>query len=111
MIKNITIALLLTFSLNVAIGQNSSDKKDNNIPTFISMDVNPTIYVVIDSIQHKIDGKKADDIKTKWIDRTIVMKDKTTKKIYGNKNGAVFIYIKEEYNTEALKEVKKDSGD
>ena len=107
MISKALLTILLAFSMNLVIGQSLTTKKDNNSVDFVSLEFNPTVIVVVDSVHHKIESKKADDIKTIWIDKTIVMKDETSQKMYGNKNGVVLIYTKEEYRKEVLQQIEK----
>ena len=107
MIYKIFLAVIFTFSINLVFGQSLTTKNDKKSVDFISMDINPAVIVVVDSVHHKIDSKKADEIKSKWISKTIIMKDETSKKMYGNPNGVVLIYTKEEYREEVLKQIEQ----
>jgi len=70
--------------------------------------MNPSVIVIVDSVYYDIDSKKAGDIKKEWIEKVIVMKDETTKKMYGNKNGVVFIYTDKKYKNDILKEIENN---
>ena len=107
MINKTLLTILLAFSINLVVGQSLTTKKDDYPVDFVSMEFNPTFIVVVDSVHHKIDAEKADEIKPRWISRTFVMKDETSKKMYGNKNGVVLIYTKEEYREEVLQQIEK----
>ncbi len=110
MVKKTLLVMALALSVVISHGQSFTKKTDSEVKTFISMDVNPVIYVVVDSIHHEIDAGEVDDIKTLWIEKTMIMKDKTTKKLYGNKNGVVFIYTKPEYRDEVIAEIRKNDN-
>ncbi len=106
MSKNTILAFLFLFSIISVTGQNFNNKKEKQINEFISLNVNPSVIVIVDSVVYSIDPKKADDIKNDWIEKVIIMKDEITKKMYGNKNGVVFIYTNKKYKNEILKEIE-----
>jgi len=108
MLKKILIAcfFLFAFSIISVSGQTlSANNKSENIG-FVSLEMNPAVIVIVDSVNYEIDSRKADEIKNEWIDKVLVMKDETSKKIYGNKNGVILIYTNKDYEKEVLKQIQ-----
>ncbi len=110
MLKNTLLACLFLFSIISATGQEFSNTKEPQINGFVSLNMNPSVIVIVDSVYYDIDSKKADDIKKEWIEKVIIMKDETTKKMYGNKNGVVFIYTNKKYENDILKEIENNGS-
>jgi len=110
MLKNILLACLFLFSIISVTGQSFSNSKNIQNKGFISINMNPSVLVIVDSVKYEIDSEKADDIKNEWIEKVIIMKDETTKKLYGNKNGVVFIYTNKKYKKEILKEIENNDN-
>ena len=106
MLKNTLLACFFLFSIISATGQEFSSTIEPQINGFVSLNMNPSVIVIVDSVYYDIDSKKAGDIKKEWIEKVIVMKDETTKKMYGNKNGVVFIYTDKKYKNDILKEIE-----
>jgi hypothetical protein len=109
MLKKTLIACLFLFSIFSVNGQNFSKTKEPQNKSFISLELNPTMIIVVDSVNHKVTQKQADNIKSAWIEKTLIVKDETTKKMYDNKNGVVLIYTKKDYKNEVLKEIENNN--
>ncbi len=109
------LLVCITFLLvNVTYGQTN----DYHRSTIVSIkqsglttsNPNPVVFVVVDSVKMKIDKISDYNIEPLWIESTIVAKDPTSKKIYGNENGVIFIYTKKKYKNEVLKEIEKNGA-
>ncbi|MFK5857425.1 MAG: hypothetical protein QM503_14950 [Bacteroidota bacterium] len=106
MLKNTLLACIFLFSIITVTGQSFSNTKELKNRGFISLNVNPTVIVIVDSVSYEIESKKADDIKNEWIEKVYIMKDETSKKLHGNKNGVIYIYTNKKYKKEILKEIE-----
>lgn len=101
------IACLFVATVVSVSGQSFQTKKSSNNVDFISIEMNPSIIVIVDSVNYNVDSRTADSIKQKWIEKVMVMKDETTKKLHGNKNGVIFIYTKQEFKNEVLEQLER----
>jgi hypothetical protein len=110
MLKKTLLACLFLFSIISVSGQSFSDTKGTHNKEVISLKMTQSVIVIVDSVKYEIDSEKADDIKNKWIEKIVVMKDKPDKKPDGNKSGTVFIYTKKEYKNDVLKEIKNNGS-
>ena len=68
---------------------------------------NPAVFVVVDEKRIEVDHLADYDLNPKWIESVDVLKDATSKQIYGNKHGVVMIYTKKKFKRKVLKELNK----
>jgi len=110
--KKMTIFLFTLLLSNLILGQQTKTGSElNESKTNISIateNQNAQVVIVIDSKSYKIDNLKEMSIDTNWIESLSVLNDEISKKIYGNKNGAILIYIKKEYEKRVLKKIEKE---
>lgn len=110
--KKTTIFLFTLLLSNLILGQQTKTGSElNESKTKISIateNQNPQIVIVIDSKSYRIDNLKEMNIDPNWIESVSVLKNKIFRKIYGNKNGAILIYIKKEFGKKVLKKIEKE---
>ena len=73
-----------------------------------SLNTNPTIFLFVDSERIKIESLDDYNIKQKWIENTTLLKDDTSKQVYGNKNGVIIIYTKPKYRKKVWREINEN---
>ena len=110
--KKSTLFLITIFFSTLIFGQSlTNDSKLNNSlkkPSLTTLDVNPLFLVMVDSKTYKLDDFSSYDIKSKWIESTVLYQDAKSKQIYGNKNGVVIIYTKKKFRKKVMREIKKN---
>jgi len=110
--KKMIIFLFTLLLSNLILGQQAKTGNElNESKTNFSMTTenqNAQVVIVIDSKSYKIDNLKEMNIDPNWVESLSVFKDEISKKIYGNKNGAILIYIKKEYKKRVLKKIEKE---
>ncbi|MFK5855023.1 MAG: hypothetical protein QM503_02755 [Bacteroidota bacterium] len=110
MLKQTLLACIFLLSIISVTGQSFSKSLKPQDQGLISLSMNPSIIVIVDSVNYEINSKQADKIKNKWIEKIMIMKDETTTKISGNKNGVVYIYTNKKYKKEVLKEIENNGS-
>ena len=110
--KKSILFLITIFFSTLIFGQSlTNDSKLNNSlkkPSLTTLDVNPLFLVMVDSKTYKLDDFSSYDIKSKWIESTVLYQDAKSKQIYGNKNGVVIIYTKKKFRKKVMREIKKN---
>ena len=111
MMKKLLIVCFTIIFMNVTYGQTNNNQsspivsiKQSGLATLSAI---PVTFIVIDSTKIEIESFSDYDISSDWIESVSVKKDATSKKIYGSKNGVIFIYTKKEFKKEVLKEIEK----
>lgn len=110
-----SILIIITILCTAFIYGQSMNSAKNQNETFqpsslAKMNPNPQFIVVVDSTSYKVDKYLDYEIESEWIESINVLKDPTSKKLYGSENGIIFIYIKKEYSKNALMEIEKEIG-
>ena len=109
--KKLLFSIIAIIFLGSVYGQEATTNEVSNINSdqhgLSNIDKSLQLVVVVDSTHVKIDDFNKYDIKSKWIESITILKDDMSKKIYGNKNGVAFLYIKEKYGKKVLKEIRE----
>lgn len=112
--KKITLFIIAFLFTGLIYGQvTDSECKLNDYNKshgFTVMNQNPQVIVVVDSKSIKLDDINDYDLKPKWIESVLVLKDDISKKIYGNENGVMIIYTKDKYRKKVFRKVQSKDG-
>lgn len=92
--KSIIILLLFSSISITSFGQNTIDS------TIAFKRV-----LIIDTLKIPLDDSQSEKIKVEWLEKMELAKEEKYKTLYGNKAGALFIYIKKKYLRKAKREL------
>ena len=109
--KKLFVILIAALCSALIYGQDlngaNSQSKTIDISGLTAINPHPVVFVFIDGERIEVDNIADYNINPKWIESVDVLKDATSKQIYGNKHGVIMIYAKKKYKRKVLKELNK----